>query len=305
MSARKPRSAFTLIELLVVIAIISVLVSLLLPAVQKVREAANRVACQNNLRQIALAAHQHHNDHGVLTFGDEWHYHLLPYLEQKALQARFEYRFGSIDADKNYHGLDSPGAQPVKVYLCPSQPRTQLWSTLSAPGVDRSNPLGKFRALISYRANYGYVAPGTEGALDPNQGGGYNPATDGRRLSDMKDGTSTTLMFGEHSNNEPRWAAHVMPDVVVPEGPSYASHQWTYGMARVSLYHSPLNYRLPPQPSEDDLIKRKFVFGSDHPGGANFAMCDGSVRFIGDSITLTTYIFLASRDGGEVVSENY
>src|SRR5437879_4316001 len=121
------RKAFTLIELLVVIAIITILIGLLVPAVQRVREGANYITCSNNLRQLALAAHNSHNQRGTLPPGLGWfttqpgaygtiHFHLLPYLEQGGLYERSSF------AGNYFAGNNGVYSEPVRVFQCPSDP---------------------------------------------------------------------------------------------------------------------------------------------------------------------------------------
>ncbi len=133
------RAGFTLIELLVVIAIIGVLIALLLPAVQKVREAANRAKCTNNLKQWTLAMHLHHDGHGTLPYAKKnnprttWVVQLWPYIEQDNLYRQYDFRVGFWEPPNCLaYATDGPVARPVPIYLCPSD--------RGIPGQDAKGP---------------------------------------------------------------------------------------------------------------------------------------------------------------------
>ena len=192
------RRGFTLIELLVVIAIIGVLIGLLLPAVQKVREAANRLKCQNNLKQIAIAIHSYANantdtfpkgsQNSTINFGAprlSWFPYLLPFLEQDAVYRQFNFSAGAMPAfsTSNSATATSPTAAVISTYLCPSDPGpTQQilpWGYFS---------LGNYAVLR--RAGHGRQSarlPPTSSRLRPQLG---------RPLADFQDGTSNTMIFG-------------------------------------------------------------------------------------------------------------
>jgi prepilin-type N-terminal cleavage/methylation domain-containing protein/prepilin-type processing-associated H-X9-DG protein len=321
MVSESRRSAFTLLELLVVIAIIAVLLGLLLPAVQKVRETANRIRCANNLRQLALAAHNFHDDRGgfppafvlVDTSGGRfangttlW-VELFPYLEQQNLQARWDYG----DFRNNVAG--GPGAttaQVVKGLLCPSD-------LLPSP-VGDYRWLGQYYPDVAFakgfyaRAGYG----GNGGTLSFTAGSGP-VSQDGVffrssrvRLTDITDGTSSPFLFGERSHYDPeydRLTAAIDPGF----GPLANWGTWGYccdpdGPSGALLLGTavPINWRVPPGCGADDWSwenNRISAFGSGHGHGANFSFADGSVRFVSDSIALKDLQALSTVAGGEVV----
>jgi prepilin-type N-terminal cleavage/methylation domain-containing protein/prepilin-type processing-associated H-X9-DG protein len=299
-----PRRGFTLLELLVVIAIIAILLGLLLPAIQKVREAAARTQCQNNLKQLGLALHGYHDANlrfppgGVTASELSWHVFILPYIEQGNLFNKFDLGPGSFDAasgrgpNKNEHA-----ANRIAMFLCPSSPveRMELLND------DEPELIGGPGGVAPYTAHYyGVMGPkGTNPATGQaygwqNVGGHGGFATQGVLGKDSKvslaqvpDGTSNTLAVGELSRtNSPA------PD-------RYRS--WVRGCdgalacAGCRNVNSPIN-----TPSIDTF--NDVAFGSQHPRGANFLLADGSVRFLADSVALAVYKAAASRDGGEATT---
>ena len=327
---------FTLVELLVVIAIIGILIALLLPAVQSAREAARRTECTNNLKQIALAAHNYHDalrsfPPGMLLSqhdpsrnryrGASLFVLLLPYLEQGNLHDQWDF----ADPNGNFGGgLESRAAKGPNL-LCPSEPESEnplyYSSRLTGSSTDR------YIKVTSYAGNAGtrsyHPASGflmTDGVFfmagpgslpEPNQ----KPV----RLADVTDGTSNTLFFGERSRHDPNY------DTFAAQGWDWEFHfygNWaatsSSGVAHVTLStYAPINYRLPldfdnragaspPADSDTDfeyyIDLRVCAFGSSHPGGANLATCDGSVRFFSETIPLMTLRALSTRQGAEVVT---
>jgi prepilin-type N-terminal cleavage/methylation domain-containing protein/prepilin-type processing-associated H-X9-DG protein len=303
----RPRAGFTLIELLVVIAIIAVLIGLLLPAVQKVREAAARAACRSNLKQIALAAHTYHDAQGSLPvnsftgFGPQtrswsWLARLLPYLEQDNL-----YRQGNIPANTLYQGRVAVGGQ-VKVFLCPADtagpgPRTDaadLGSYEGGPAFPPPIDAGQTNYKGVSGANWDWGEDrwrnvGTNGSRDGlDFGDGVFPR--GRpvtpvQLIGITDGASNTFMAGEDIPAKNHWCSWpysnnaigtcaIAPNAKRVDGSEYDSTDW------INIYS----------------------FRSRHPGGLHFAYADGSVHFISDSIDLRVYRAMATIRGGEVVT---
>ena len=282
MSGAPRRKGFTLIELLVVIAIIAVLVGLLVPAVQKVREAANRMSCTNNLKQIGLALHNHNDTFGSfpagymdfqsqvinpanLGTGWGWASRILPFVEQDNLFRAI--RFDKMIADP----LNAPTrSQVVKTFLCPSDNHTQAFRTDgNSVEVGPSNYVGMFGSR--------------EMAEDPGRGEGCFFRNSRIRISDLSDGSSNTLMVGERTSRlcKSTWAGFVLGAVTFPVGDPDDPP------------HTPNGQKLH---AED--------FASNHTGGVNFLQGDGAVRMIKNSIRPAAWVALGTRAGGEVIQED-
>lgn len=298
MSARRP--AFTLIELVVVIAVIGVLIGLLLPAVQKARETANRLSCANNLKQLALAAQNYHDSRrafppGYYRASGRWlevqvvtlYVALLPYIEQDSLQRRWD--FGRYGNNLGPYPT-ATASQVIALAVCPSD-------TLPRPPVDRNDTGASPRhwGLVSYGGNAGLRATGGESKDGIFFEGSAVP------IAGVTDGTSNTLLFGERNHWDPNY------DRLCQRDPIGTNGWWAYAWPADVLLSAavPLNYRVPPTATSCEEVKadRLCAFGSRHPGGANFALADGSVRFLSDSVPLATLQALSTRGEGEVVSD--
>lgn len=308
------RGAFTLIELLVVVAIVAVLVGLLLPAVQKVREAAARARCQNNLKQLALAAHSHHATLGRLPPGRgapapaifSAHAFLLPFAEQDNLRSLID--FASPPVSYTAPGVEYDGTRNypaattlVPIFACPSDPE--------AGRVPGSNFAG-----TNYPANTGSAT--NDGAL-ATADGAFALGT-GVRLTDITDGTGTTAMFAERplggGPDDPRRAFAELPGSTAPTAAACASApgplngergaKWVVGNYGNTLY----NHADGPNPAVRDCTnmtqqKGRMAARSNHPGGVAVAFCDGGVRFVRDSVNSAAWSAMGTRAGGEVVNE--
>ena len=320
------RRAFTLVELLVVIAIIGVLVALLLPAVQAAREAARRMQCSNNQRQLAIAAHSFHDTKKNFPAGVYQHkfaaapqfrgislyVKLLPYLEQANLAQGWD---EADPVNNTLGGLSARTAQKIKGLMCPSD-------------FVKENPVatsGTFYALTSYGGN------GGTRSYDPLQasndgifhviGPGSETAAGGQavRMSEVTDGLSNTILFGERSHTDPvhdGLAGQVgggggsgggggggMFNKIAAVG-SWAPSGGRLAAGDVMLSAAaPLNFRIPAGSSASAFqqtfySQRICAFGSLHANGANFALADGSTRFISQSLSQPTLMLLCVRNDG-------
>jgi prepilin-type N-terminal cleavage/methylation domain-containing protein/prepilin-type processing-associated H-X9-DG protein len=319
----RKRSGFTLIELLVVIAIIAVLIGMLLPAVQKVREAANRMKCANNLKQLSLAALNYEGVNGAFPLVDgggnyagsntyaTYIIPLLPYLEQEALYRQFNAYGGDAANAPGGMGPGSLAATSLPILACPSD------SGIPSPPVF-ADGFGNYWGVTSYRPNGGGLS-----VLDPNFGtdgvilltGVPYVQTSPVRILAITDGTSNTILFGEFSNFDPNWPPYAS---FVGSGslPLCFFSIWTTnsGVLVGATGYYPLNRKLPPIPIPTDLTTvnalggaRVSTYGSGHTAGANFAFCDGSVHFLTNGVAGTTGGLLAAlctRAGGEVINNS-
>jgi prepilin-type N-terminal cleavage/methylation domain-containing protein/prepilin-type processing-associated H-X9-DG protein len=294
---RAHRRALTLIELLVVIAIIAVLIGLLLPAVQKVREAANRASCQNNLKQIGLALHQFHDTRGGLPPGKvvgpflplripnnvnhaSWPF-LFPYLEQQALHDR--YRF---DLDYGDPWNEELQRILVTVLQCPSVGQTLRETPIGLlPTTDYAPILG----VNSVLAQQGWAdrVGNYEGAMPTNLM---------IRLNDIRDGTSSTILITEVAGRNRQWLRGRMGDRTnVGGGP------WDSFYNGIEIQGSTFDGASRPGQCALNCTNVAEVY-SFHPSGANALFADGSMHFLKAGMDIWILARLVTRDGGEVIS---
>jgi prepilin-type N-terminal cleavage/methylation domain-containing protein/prepilin-type processing-associated H-X9-DG protein len=305
MLLRKKRSAFTLIELLVVIAIIAVLVGLLLPAVQKVREAASRMKCSNNLRQLGLAVHNYANTYnGALPdthrytaplYG--WMTHLLPYVEQGPLYNQYNW-----STDWYAPANAAVVGTELKMLECPSVPMpsrnvtgTLFGATINAYASDYHAIFGITTDLIPSVISSTYPR---YGALPIDEMMGSQIVPGFRRLTDIPDGLSTTFFLCEVAGRPYIWRDGVeaaAPNLQDKDSWAAWSGDYTRGFTYDGL-------RIPgPCPLNCSNANAIYSF---HNGGANCLFGDGSVRFLAQSIDVWVMYSMSTREGGEIVQDN-
>jgi prepilin-type N-terminal cleavage/methylation domain-containing protein/prepilin-type processing-associated H-X9-DG protein len=334
---------FTLVELLVVITIIGILIALLLPAVQAAREAARRMQCSNNMKQITLAFHNYESTHGTFPLNlNTFTYsatgstaaaagkavfsylvYILPYIEQQGIydQLRFDRNcWEGTDADnpnRVYAGV------VMSAYMCPTDPtgaeRVTSGTRHAAPGFNNvAATTGRSYSAsgwVHICSPYHTHNPSNQ-TLSPNgycldtgsdtRGEGFQPLYDlsdpeqrilVRRSSEIKDGLSNTLAFGEEVSECNNWTS------------------WIYGDWPYTYTANGINLRVPQAASDGSCCKSSggnwglgsncgscWMFRSRHPGGMNGSMADGSVSFIKDDIDMQTFMRLGTIAGGEIVT---
>jgi prepilin-type N-terminal cleavage/methylation domain-containing protein/prepilin-type processing-associated H-X9-DG protein len=286
------RPAFTLIELLVVIAIIAVLIGLLLPAVQKVREAAARAKCENNLHQIGVALHDYHSSAGGFPPGQytpspnvhhNWATLILPQIEEDNL-----FRIYNTKVNWDSVANDSGVLQhQVKTYICPSAPgvppRTAAnhRGVLDYPAINQAKIPNKPYLTINVKADPTYL-----GVLGNNVS---------RRVTDITDGSSNTLIVAEDAGRNDCYEMGVSGCTLAQDG-AWANP----GGAIVITGFNPTT-RNTPGPLAINGTNSQNVY-SFHQGGANVLFADGSARFLSANVSLDILVSLMTRAGGETVS---
>jgi prepilin-type N-terminal cleavage/methylation domain-containing protein/prepilin-type processing-associated H-X9-DG protein len=300
------RRGFTLIELLVVIAIIAILIGLLVPAVQKVREAANRLQCVNNLKQLGLAFHHYHDVRRTLppafvnngpygktgfSFTHGWAPFLLRYLEQQPLFDLYRWEFPL------YHPENQPVmTKHLRVFQCPS-----------TADQDRYMTFGPFK-FFGTKAACGDYAATLEVDKTLTGLGWVDPVGDYRgvltaapmltRLLDITDGTSSTILLAEDAGRPRLWRmGQPGPDQALEGGP------WNHFKGGIILQGSTPDGTAKPGRCAVNCVNDRELY-SFHPAGANAVFADGSVHLLKASMDIRILARLITRAGGEVVSDN-
>ena len=340
---KRQRNAFTLIELLVVIAIIAILIALLVPAVQKVREAAARAQCENNLKQMGLALHNYHSAYKIFPPGFR---SANSDLAHNGEATAFTYMLPNLEGGNILKGYDvnqiwhAPANQPAvatafKVFVCPSN--------VGQTGLINVAPYDSTIQSVAGVTDYA-LCHGANGSLHwdwtkiPLQARGVfniqieGVTKSGIRLGDITDGSSSTIAIGDAACGSPRFKVRdPITNAVAPTGKliqswgaacvnpvssSYGGTQFFGSVFAVTAQNAtlpePLN-RDPGTPTyygadttgsnSGASIDYISNFRSNHPGGGNFLFCDGTVRWIATGINQTTYQAFSTYAGGETVSD--
>ena len=330
------RLGFTLIELLVVIAIIAILVGLLVPAVQKVREAANRMSCSNNMKQLGLALHNYHDSRGEFpmsrrgfkasgvleTAQRSWIPDTLPFIEQGAILAAWNLNENWwIDNATSRNGTLSQ--TQIKLLKCPTTPNADRLQNKTEP-----TPPNKIGACTDYFAPEGIATSfNTNAALTgasqltgPRQGvfAPWLLATDPRpssRITDIQDGSSNTILVGENAGREDVYRNGRLLSVSVANsaaancararGGAWATNDSPYEIGQaINWCNGGAVPGLPPLPLKlNGSNEWGYLYSSLHTGGANLLFADGSVRFTSEGISARTIGILTTKAGGEVVPD--
>ncbi len=336
-SPRFPRSAFTLVELLVVIAIIGVLIALLLPAVQAAREAARRASCVNNLRQCGLALHNYHDSYRVFPgVGDtptrcfSVQARLLPFCEQSVLQELIDFRqplfLGPAGAVYLNPAQAAAAAEKVSLFRCPSDGMDDYYTQYQIGASGGAFAGGNYVVCSGSGEGTSYdIRYATDGLFYYNSACSFRDITDGTTntivmaeslLGSHRDNTGPTpedpqrqvgwpsgLRFG---GSGPGFAGVVNPDLAALAA-SCTSWQgsrcsaWIVGRPLYSVFST----YMPPNTPVPDIAGQQhmgfFAARSNHPGGVNVLLGDGSVRFVGDTIDVRLYRALGTSSGREVI----
>jgi prepilin-type N-terminal cleavage/methylation domain-containing protein/prepilin-type processing-associated H-X9-DG protein len=324
---RRRRFGFTLVELLVVIAIIGILIALLLPAVQAAREAARRMQCSNNLKQMGLALHNYHDTYKEFPIGSynmreawpangtNWRIHILPFIEGSTtfenltIDASSNFMAGGAAGSNAYSGVEVLIDLELDYYRCPS-------STIKPFDIAPVSNNDGHALNVLYVGIQGAARPvpgpnSSRGTADCGHGWSCNNGmlvpNEAMGMQDASDGTSNTMIVSEQSglvagvnrtaNYYGGWFGARHPRTVTSGN---CGDLWQAGTSCVRF--SP-NSNIVQTGATERMYRNNTVINSEHPGGINVCLTDGSVQFISDTIDFTTLKRLACRYDGEPVGE--
>ena len=332
--SRGNRRGFTLIELLVVIAIIAILIGLLLPAVQKVREAAARMSCSNNMKQLGIALHSYHDANGYMppggaadqppygtspgNWGSSWKVYILPYIEQGNLFSKWQ--FNSYSSGwQNVNNLSLVNRVTIKTYRCPSSTLPEFHQNSTTNVTTSQQMFTTYVGVSGTTLDTPQTAANgcCNGSGNINGGSGILHNNGQVKMVGITDGTSNTILVAEQSdhlrdaNNQPLPGPQ---GAITSQGP----HGWTMGAESQAVGGSDGGRQFNIVTTRWEINRRNLgtastngtnenagsniPFSSAHTGGAQMLMADGSVRFMTASTPLPTLQQLSTRAGGEVIA---
>ncbi len=354
-------SGFTLVELLVVIAIIGILIGMLLPAVQQVREAARRTQCANNMRQLGLACYNYESSFGEFPDGLycsasdpnengqpytlRWYGYtvfakILPFMEQGNVFNLFKFDLdvniakmntvdsaGRFEMDANINEIAT--AQVIPSYMCPSDPLevNPVFLDWASPGYSRG-----WHGMTSYLANGGthstyfrdfgmqdngvFFMTGPGSLPDaPDDTPNLRPNAKPCKIAHIYDGTSNTLLFGERYHFDPNFDRILNTESTFSRYPIAKWGAWGWiggGNGTTHIFGStrldaPINYQTPDDAAANysNVNIRMSAYGSGHPGGANFSLSDGSVKFVNQTIDAISFQAVSTREEGEILAIDF